>query len=116
MSTDLKIELLIFTFFFVFSILYFIRNDKLNIRYAFIWLFVAAIMLISIITPNLIYTISHIIGFVQLSNMIFLGGILILLFICFSLTVIVSRQAESLKLLTQEVSILKTKVYDIKKL
>jgi hypothetical protein len=67
-------------------------------------------MIVSVIIPNLIETISNLLGFETPSNMIFLVAIIVLLYISFTLTVIASRQSSKIRLLIQELSILKGKI------
>lgn len=110
MNTKLQIELLIFSILFITIVLLFVRNNKLSIRYALVWLFAAFLILLSILVPGLFNNISKIIGFGTPASMIIFGGFVILIYICFSLTIIVSGQANKIRLLIQEISLLKSKM------
>ncbi len=115
MPFNLRIELLIFVILFCLVILYFVKKDKLLMKYAIIWLLAGFIMFIAVVIPNFIETISALLGFEIVSNMIFLFGFLILMGIVLSLTAIVSKQSEKIRLLIQEVSILKKNIFQDKK-
>ena len=64
--------------------------------------------------PNIMTSIANLLGFEVGSNMIFAGLIAILCFINIVLTVIVSGQNAKIRLLIQEVSILKGEIHDKK--
>ncbi len=87
-----------------------LRAEKTNIRYTLVWLVTLFLMLIGLLIPNFLEGLSTLLGFEVLSNMVFLFGFFALSAIVFSLTVIVSRQSLKLRLLIQEVSILRNKL------
>src|SRR5574344_2267337 len=109
MELGLKLELICFVLVFIASVIALIRSNKIIVRYAFVWFFVGFMMLIAVIFPELLIWLSKILGFQSLMNMIFLFGIILLLFVCISLTVIVSSQSKKIRLLVQELSMLKDK-------
>ncbi len=115
MPTKLILEILIFSILLLFIILYIVRKGRITIKYSLVWLFSILIILISAIIPNFMMSISNFLGFQTMSNMIFSLLIALLIFICISLTIIVSGQKEKIKLLIQEVSILKRKIEENEK-
>ena len=67
------------------------------------------ILFISILVPGFLSFITNILGFKTSSNMIISLIIVVLIIISIALTVIVSNQDKKIRLLIQEVSILKSK-------
>jgi len=75
-----------------------------------VWLSSGFITIILIIIPNFLEIISDLLGFKLVSNMVYMIAIIILLMISFCFTVIVSRQTNKIRLLIQELSLLKERV------
>ena len=90
MSLALNVMLVVTVLIFLFLIYKSIKKKLISVKYSIMWIVSGLLMLVSILTPNLLNYIANLIGFKVVSNMIFLVGFLILLFITFSLTVIVS--------------------------
>lgn len=109
MSFTLRMELIIFSILFMILILWNVKNEKISMKYAIIWLLCGFFMIVSIAIPNFIEKMSDIIGFETTSNMVFFFGIIILLFISFNLTLIVSKQSLTIRKLIQELSIINSK-------
>lgn len=94
---------------FAMAILNLVRQNKLTMKYALLWLGLSLLTIIALIWPGLINALSSLLGFVSMSNMVFLIAIFVLILICVSLSVIVSNQTKKIILLIQEVSLLKSK-------
>ena len=109
MDVRLRIVLSIVVLIYQIIILFFIRKKKITIKYSFIWSFSGLIMIIAVAFPRLVNYISEFLGFKSLINMMFLIGFFLLLFITFSITIIISSQSRKIRLITQELSILKSK-------
>lgn len=86
-----------------------IRKNKLNLKYSLVWLGTLFAMLIAVLIPNFLEKTADLLGFEVMSNMIFLVAIIVLMLISLSLTMIVSKQSSMIRLLIQEISILKSK-------
>jgi len=110
MEPLLRAELIILVVVIGLIIIFTLRAEKMTIKYALFWLLFIGAMLIALMIPDLLTTISKFLGFEVLSNMIFLIGTLVLFCLTFFLTVIVSKQNNKIRLLIQEVSILKSKL------
>lgn len=107
MSTNLKIISIVFSVILILVVLLFVRKGKITIKYSLVWLGSTFILLILSIFPSVLSWLTKIIGIQVASNLIFALIIGILLIVCISLTIIVSSQTEKIKLLIQEVSLLK---------
>lgn len=110
MSFNLQIVAVLFLLAILVSIIYILRKGRIAIKYALVWFFAALVLLIFVIFPGLMNSLTNLLGFEVGSNMIFAGLIAMLIFINIALTVIVSGQSSKIRLLIQEVSMLKTKI------
>lgn len=107
MSLNLKILSAFFCLIIIFIVLYFVRKNKIIVKYSFIWLTSSVFLLILILFPQLLGFMTKLIGIQVASNMVFSLVLALLIFITISLTIIVSSQTKKIRLLIQEVSMLK---------
>ena len=110
MSLKLHLYSLIAICIVILSIINILRKGRMNVKYSIVWLFAFGLLFISILIPNLLPKITTLLGFGLASNMIIVCFIAILIFINISLTIIISGLNEKVRLLIQEVSLLKTEV------
>ncbi|MBE6140751.1 MAG: DUF2304 domain-containing protein [Firmicutes bacterium] len=112
----LNIRLIILMFFLCFifglNIIYYIFKRKLSLQYSLMWFLYMTIMLIVLISSYSLKYIAHFFGFKLISNMIFFFGFIILIYIAFTLTIIISKQKEMISKLIQEVACLKKEIED----
>ena len=104
MSLNLKLVSVLFILLIVIIMIYALRKKRVSIKYAIVW-FMASLILL----PETLGWLTKLLGFEMGVNMIFAGLIGLLIFINIVLTVIVSGQSERIRLLIQEVSLLKGK-------
>lgn len=109
MSLALKISSIIFLLLVIIIVLHLVKKEKIAIKYSFVWLIPCFILLIFVLIPGCLVWATNVLGFQTASNMILTLLVALLLIISISLTVIVSNQKEQVRLLIQEVSILKEK-------
>ncbi len=109
MGFELKLSSIIFLLLVIFLILFLIRKNKIAIKYSLVWLLPCIILLIFVLVPGFLTWTTKILGFQTTSNMVLSLLIGLLLIITIALTVIVSKQKEQIRLLIQEVSLLKEK-------
>ena len=110
MNSILKIFLIVLLIFQVILIVETVKRKKFSMKYASFWILIILLMAIVVIFPSIIFKISELFGFEKSSNMIFLLGFFFLFYIIFILTTNISIQNEKIKLLIQEISILKERV------
>lgn len=96
-----------FSILVIFIILYFIKKDKIHIKYAIVWLILFAILFLALLIPGFMGFLTRVLGFQYSSNMVFSLLICVLVIISILLTGIVSSQDKKIRLLIQEISILK---------
>ena len=107
MSLTLKISSIAFILLVLIAINCLVVKDKISVKYSLVWSIPCLILLLFILIPGLLVWITNSLGFQTASNMIFAALIGLLLLISLSLTVIVSKQKNQIRLLIQEISLLK---------
>ena len=84
-----------------------IRKRTLELRYALLWMLMSVGVLIFACFPGLTSWLAGVLGIGAPINMLFFAGFCFALAIIFSLTVVISRMANRVKKLTQEMALLK---------
>ena len=107
MNLNLKLAACIFIFIVIFLILYYIKKQKINIKYSITWLLLFGVLFIFLIIPGFLEYITKTLGFSISSNMIFSLLISVLVIINITFTAILSSQDKKIRTLIQEISILK---------
>ena len=110
MSIVLKTFLLLILLLQIIMILHTVKKKKFSIKYACFWISMIFILVLIVIFPNFVFKLSNIAGFEEPSNMVFLLGFFFLFYIIFILTSSISIQNEKIKVLIQEVSLLKERI------
>lgn len=110
MNTELRIWMCLVALLFAIIITFILKKGRMPIKYALVWYFAVAIILLTSLFPIFINYISDFFGFETISSFIICLIIVILVFISIVLTIIISGQSVKIKLLIQEVSMLKEKV------
>lgn len=105
MPTSLRIEMILLAVLFIAIVVMTVNKKRLLLKYSLIWLFVSLGMILAALFPEAFLFISDLMGIEKLSNFIYLVGMIVLLSFTFSLTVILSKQAERTKSIIQKVSI-----------
>lgn len=107
MSINLKFALIMVAAYLLVSTFIEVRKNKISIKYSLAWIFSALIIIFIVIFPTLLERITNFFGF-QVSSSFVVGlFIVIVLLITRMLTQIVSEQNAKIRLLVQEVSMLK---------
>jgi len=111
MSINLRISLFLFSIFLILVTTYILKKGRIPEKYSLLWYFIALVILIVSILPNIFVYFSHALGFEAMSSLI--TGIILglLTFLTMALTIIVSGQKKKTTLLIQEISLLKSEVY-----
>lgn len=107
MDFGLRLFLIIFSICWIILISYFLRKDKLSVKYSLVWFSMAFVLLVLGIFPGFLSGISHLFGF-QVASSFIVGIILtLLMFITLILTIIIVDQKKKIVMLIQEVSMIK---------
>jgi len=107
MTLSLRIVAMVLSLCLVVTVLYIVRKGRISIKYSIIWLLSALIIFLVSLVPSLLGAISGFLGFQVASNLFLLIMLAVLFFISLSLTVIVTGQKEKIRMLIQEISIMK---------
>lgn len=109
MSLELTITSIVFLLLIILVIINLVKKENISIKYSFVWLLPCVLLLIFTLVPGFLEWTTKLLGFQTGSNMVFALIIGFLMVVALALTVIVSRQNEKIRLLIQEVSLLKEK-------
>lgn len=112
MSNNLNLALTIVAVYLLLSTLNQVRKNRISIKYSLIWIFSSIIIIFIVMYPKALEKITNLFGF-QVSSSFIVGlFIVIILLITRMLTIIVSEQNVKIRLLIQEVSMLKKEKND----
>ncbi len=87
-----------------------VRIRRLELKYALIWFLVGILLLIFDLFPGLLSVMSRTLGITLPINMLTFLGLIFVLMIIFSQTIVISNLTRKCKRLTQEVGLLYKKV------
>lgn len=113
MNKVLQLTLLAGSIIVLFVVLRFVIKNKMNIRFAIIWVVWALAMIIISIFPGIIYSLSNLLGFEKPVNAIFLLMIFLLYCLSFYLFVSISKHNEEILNLNYEIAALKKRVDEL---
>lgn len=109
----LRITLIVAVICYFITILYFLKQKALNLKYTLLWLVAGGVMGVLVMVPELLVAIIHIFGIQDNMNGLFIFAIGFIIMILLSLTSIASRQNHKIRILTQELAILEKRVRDL---
>ena len=112
MNWLLQAFLIIVCLSFLLFVLLMIRRDRFLLRYSIIWVLLGVLGLLAAIFPGAVSWLSGLIGFETSVNFVFLVCIVFLFVSALMFVAALSNQAARIKLLIQEVSLLKMKIGD----
>lgn len=113
MNKILQLALLAGSIIVLFIVLRFAIKNKMNIRFAIVWVIWALAMIVISIFPSIIYSLSNLLGFEKPVNAIFLLMIFLLYCLSFYLFVSISKHNEEILGLNYEIAALKKKVEEL---
>lgn len=105
MKLKFRIILAVFLLLGIFYVVNKIRRRELDLKYAITWILLSVVILIIVAVPGLLNWMTVAIGIYDAMNMVFFLGFIFCILIIFSLTIALSRQAERIRKLTQQVAL-----------
>lgn len=105
MGEFFRIVILLLGVMFTFTVIRLLINKKINERVSLLWLVGSALILVLSIVPSTLDKISSVIGVDYPPSLLFMLGMLIILFICLMHSVQISILNNQIKELTQQVII-----------
>lgn len=106
MRIDIFVLSFIICLIFLGTILYLIRNGKLREQYAVLWIILTAVMMLLSLFPSLIDSMARWIGVSYAPSLLYLLGLISVLFILLHLTIAVSSLTARFVVLTQKIGLL----------
>ena len=103
----LQLEIILFSVFMLASIVHLVRKNHITVKYSLVWMTAILAILVGALIPGILPWIASLLGFESLPNLIFTLFIGILISVSMVLTIIVSGLKDKVRMLTQEVSLLK---------
>lgn len=110
MSIFLQNLLIISSILFFLFIFRMVTRKKLELRYALTWMMTSFVFIVLSVFPQLLDLIAYLLHIKAPVNALFLAILFFLIVIVFVLTVAISRNANRVKTLTQEIGILKLQI------
>ncbi len=110
MNNVLHIILIIASILFFAFIVNMVRSKRMELKYALTWILTSTSFVLLSIFPGILDVISEILHVKEPVNAIFLSVIFLLLVIVFTLTLALSRNSRRVKVLSQEIAIIKLKM------
>ena len=84
-----------------------VRTRKMHEKYAFLWLSVSAVIIVLGAFPNILNGITTVVGIATPVNLLFLLSIMLLIGVCLHLTLELTSMSEKMRILAEELAILK---------
>ena len=106
MNGKLQLLLLLLIIFTLFILIRRIRAKKLLLQYSLSWLSLLIVLLVVCCFPQVLDSVSEIVGIAVPINMVFFLGFCFLLLIVFELTQVISKMSEQIKYLAQKIALL----------
>lgn len=113
LSTTLRYSILLALIIYFVILAVLLKKKRLALRYTLLWLFSGVVMLVLLIFPQLLNTLTKLLGIELQSNALFAMLFFCVLIILVSLTSIISKQNESIKELVQYTAMLEKRLRDI---
>ena len=92
-----------------------VRTRVIELKYALVWFFLAIILLVMDLAPNLMERAAGFLGVALPINMLTLFGFAFVLIILYSFTIVLTNENRRTKRLTQEVALLELRVERLEK-
>ncbi len=94
-------------------IIWLIKNDKVELKYAIIWLAFSAVMVVFSLCPEIVYKLGDLVHVINPVNFIFLTQIIFILLILLSVTAVISGFSKKIKRLAQANALLEKRVREL---
>ena len=111
----LRIVLIVALIAYFTTIFTFLKNKTLELRYTLLWLMAGCTLTILVVWPQLLRWCVAVIGIQSNMNGLFIMAFAFVIMIMMSLTSIVSKQANKIRILVQELAIMDKKLRELQK-
>ena len=115
MELKLKIIIIVVMLLLLFYMFNAVRKNKISLKNILIWIIADVIVIVAVLFLEFLLKLANFVGIETVSNMMFFGGFIFLIILCFNLSSDLSIQNKKIISLTQELGILKNKLEKEKK-
>ena len=109
----LRIVLILALALYFIIILILLKNKTLELKYTLLWMVSGVVLALLIVWPEILQMFVSLIGIQSNMNGLFIFMFAFVIMIMMSLTSIVSKQANKIKLLVQELAIMEKRIRDL---
>ena len=113
MTTELRIFLLAGVLCYFVLLFYLLKHRRFTLKYSLTWLFSGLVMLIAILWPDLILSLTRFVGIETPVNLVFVLCGMVVLLILLSVTAIITKLNHQLYRLTQTQALLEKRVREL---
>lgn len=113
MNTSLRIFLIVALVLYFLMIFVLLKRKRISMKYSLMWLFFGLIMIFVVAFPQVLATVIHAFGIVELTNGIFAMGLFALLLLTMALTSIVSTLNGKIRSLTQTCALYEKRIREL---
>lgn len=113
MSWSLYFVSIGFSLFFIFFVIELVRRGRLREQYSLLWLAVGIIMFIFSASTHLLFWTANLFGVKYAPSVLFLFGLICAFALLLHITVAISKHADRIIRLTQELAITQQRVQDL---
>lgn len=113
MTTSVQIFAACLTLPFLFVIIRLVRRRKLRAKYSFLWLLVGAVILLFTFIPDLMTNSAEAVGILYPPALLFLGAIMLLLFLSVHFSWELSRLEDRLRTLAEELALANSRLDEL---
>lgn len=111
--TNLRMVLICALLVYFAIVLIFLKNKTLELRYTLLWLAAGGVLTILVLWPQLLSVCVKLIGIQSNMNGLFIMAFAFVIVIMMSLTSIVSKQTNKIKMLVQEIAVMDKKIREL---
>ena len=115
MTDTLRVILILGILIYFFVVFRLLKQKRLMLKYALLWLVMGGVMFVLILFPRLLFHLTRVFGIVETMNGLFTFAIGFILILMMALTVIVSKQSERIKNLVQDNALLEKRIRSLEK-
>lgn len=113
LTLKLRICFGIVMFFYFVIILYLLKKRALELKYSLLWILSGLCLMIFLIRPNLLFNIAYLFGIETGINGFYIFCIAVIVMIIMSLTSIVSKQTNKIRILIQTIALMEKRLREL---
>lgn len=113
MSNNLRLSVFLIAMILYLVVFVIFKRGRIPFKYLLVWFIPLTIILVVSIFPNTLISLTHLLGFLTVSNMVIGMLIVVLLSILISFSIVIAGQTTKIQLLIQELSILKKEIKEM---